>query len=193
MANGDGVSGMIGASPVSFGRFTYGYQRATIKQWNEGAALRVGSFCSIAENVTFFLGGNHRVDWMTTYPFGHIFAEELGGREIVGHPATKGDVVIGHDVWIGYGATIMSGVAIGDGAVVGVGAVVVKDVAPYEIVGGNPARHIKFRFDEEIRSLLEELRWWDLPVEEIKAVAPALSTAPTSDVLRDLIGRVRGG
>lgn len=84
-----------------------------------------------------FLGGNHRVDWTTTYPFGHILVHELGGQGIQGHPAKRGDVVIGDDVWIGYGATIMSEVTIGAGAVVGVNATVVKDAAPYEI-GAQP-------------------------------------------------------
>jgi acetyltransferase-like isoleucine patch superfamily enzyme len=184
---------MVGASRVSFGRFTYGFQHVAIKQWKEGAALRVGSFCSIAEKVTIFLGGNHRVDWITTFPFGHIFVEELGGGEIVGHPATKGDVTVGSDVWIGYGATIMSGVTIGDGAVVGVNATVVKDVEPYEIVGGNPARRLKFRFDDEVIALLLELRWWDLPVDDIRGLAPALCSAPKPDLLRGLLDRFRGG
>ncbi|WP_372781126.1 CatB-related O-acetyltransferase [Phenylobacterium sp.] len=193
MANVDGAQGKVGASPVSFGRFTYGYQRLAVKQWDEGAALRIGSFCSIAENVTIFLGGNHRVDWMTTYPFGHIFVEELGGAGLVGHPATKGDVEIGSDVWLGHGSTIMSGIRIGHGAVIAVNATVVKDVAPYEIVGGNPAKHLKFRFDEEIRGLLLELSWWDLPLDDIRRLTWSLSSAPTPGLVRDLIRRFRGG
>ena len=191
MANLGGIQGKVGASLVSFGRFTYGYQHVTIKQWDEGAALRVGSFCSIAEKVTVFLGGNHRVDWITTFPFGHIFVDQLGGSEIRGHPATRGDVEIGSDVWICNGVTIMSGVTVGHGAVLGVNATVIKDVAPYEIVGGNPALHLRFRFDEEIRALLLALRWWELPVEVIRELAPTLSQAPTPDLLRDLIRRYR--
>jgi len=108
---------MVGKSPVSLCAFSYGEDHLTIRQWGEGAALRIGRFCSIADDVTVFLGGNHRTDWITTFPFGHVFAKELGGEGIVGNPATKGDVAIGHDVWIGSGARIMSGVQIGNGAV----------------------------------------------------------------------------
>src|SRR5205823_3283824 len=112
---------------------------------------------------------------------------------IVGHPATKGDVIVGNDVWIGYGVTISSGVTIGDGAVIGTNATVVKDVEPYEIVGGNPARHIKFRFDAEIRALLLDLKWWDLPVEDIRRLAPQLCAVPTAEQLRALIAAFRSG
>lgn len=77
-----------------------------IEQFGEGAKLKIGSFCSIAEGVVVFLGGNHRADWITTFPFGHIFQEDLGGEEIVGHPMTKGDVMIGNDVWIGQNSML---------------------------------------------------------------------------------------
>lgn len=192
MANTEGWTGEVGPSPIEIGRFTYGHQRVKVKQWGEGAALRIGSFCSIAEEVTVFLGGNHRVDWMTTYPFGHILVDEIGGHGIQGHPATRGDVVIGDDVWIGYGGTIMSGVTIGAGAVVGVNATVVKDVAPYEIVGGNPARHVKHRFEDAIRDRLLTLRWWELPVEDIRQMNAELCRPPTIALLDDLIRRYRG-
>jgi acetyltransferase-like isoleucine patch superfamily enzyme len=192
MANTKGVAGSAGNSPVSAGRFTYGHQRLRVKQWGEGAALRIGSFCSIAEEITVFLGGNHRTDWISTYPFGHVLVDELGGTGITGHPATRGDVVIGNDVWIAYGATLMSGVTIADGAVIGINATVVKDVAPYEIVGGNPAVHIKFRFDEAIRTRLLALRWWELPVEDIRQITQDLCSEPTADLLDALIKRYRG-
>ncbi|WP_304170139.1 CatB-related O-acetyltransferase [Phenylobacterium aquaticum] len=175
---------------MRIGRFTYGVENVLVRQWGEGAGLEIGSFCSIASSITIFLGGNHRADWITTFPFGHIFQEELGGEGIVGHPATNGDVRIGHDVWIGHGVTIMSGVTIGDGAVIAANATVVKDVAPYQIVGGNPAKALKTRFSEEIIALLLELRWWTLPVETIREIAPELSTAPDAGRLRALIQRV---
>lgn len=132
----------------------------TLRQWGEGAQLKIGNFCSIASNITVLLGGNHRTDWVTTYPFGHCknFPDVA---PVKGHPKTNGNVVIGNDVWIGSGATIMSGVTIGDGAVIAANSHVVKDVAPYSIVGGNPAKHIKFRFTEEqIKSLLQ-IQWWN--------------------------------
>jgi acetyltransferase-like isoleucine patch superfamily enzyme len=179
--------GVIGNSKLYFGRFVYGIQCLTIREWGEGASFRMGSFCSIAPNITVFLGGNHRTDWITTFPFGHVYPEQLGGTHIQGHPTSKGDIVVGNDVWIGFNSTIMSGVTIGNGAVISANATVVKDVEPYAIVGGNPAKHIKFRFEPEIRELLEQLRWWDLPVEEIRVIAEKLSTQPTVELLQALI------
>jgi len=137
--------------------------------------------------VQVFLGGNHRTDWITTFPFRHIFQTDLGGENIQGHPVTNGGVSIGNDVWIGWGATIMSGISIGDGAVIAANSTVVKNVAPYSIVGGNPARHLKFRFNDEIISLLLELKWWEFSIEEIKKLAPELSEPPDASKLRELI------
>lgn len=183
--------GSLGNSKVEIGRFTYGLEGAGILQWGEGAGLTLGSFCSIASGVTIFLGGNHRTDWATTYPFGHIFEEILGGKEIVGHPATRGDVEIGHDVWIGHNATILSGVKIGNGAVIAANAHVSQSVQPYEVVGGNPARSLKFRFEPEVIELLQQLEWWNLPVEAIRLIAPRLSQAPTTELLTELLAEFR--
>lgn len=149
------------------------------------AKLRIGKFCSIAPDVTIFLGDEHRTDWITTYPFGTAY-RDVFSDVVTGHPATKGDVTIGSDVWIGYGATIMSGVTIGDGAVIAARAHVVKSVKPYEIVGGNPAKHIRFRFDDETIGLLLELKWWDKPESLIRALIPTLTHAPDKGVLREL-------
>jgi acetyltransferase-like isoleucine patch superfamily enzyme len=144
------------------GRGTYGEPK--VNHWGENATLRVGSFCSIANGVTIFLGGNHRVDWITTYPFSTLWDSAKG---ISGHPHTKGDVVIGNDVWIGANATILSGITIGNGAVIGACALVTKSVAPYTIVAGNPAKVIRKRFSEEEILLLEKLAWWDWPEEKL--------------------------
>ena len=146
--------GTVDSSNVEIGRFTYGYETIQILQWGEGASLKIGSFCSISDPSTIMLGGNHRVDWITTFPFGHIFADELGGTEIKGHPASKGNVVIGNDVWIGQNSLIKQGINIGHGAIVGMGSIVTKDVDPYTIVAGIPATKIKLRFENEI---VEEL------------------------------------
>lgn len=132
------------------------------------ARLEIGKFCSIAEGVKIFLGGNHRVDWITTYPFPallHYWPEASG---ITGHPSTRGDVIIGNDVWIGTDAIILSGVKIGDGAVIGAGAVVTQDVNPYSIVIGNPAREIRRRFSDAMVDKLLEIRWWDWPPAKIR-------------------------
>jgi len=147
------------------GKHTYG--EPLILHWGENSKLTIGNFCSIADNVKIFLGGNHRIDWVTTYPFNALSDIWDNAKDIVGHPATKGNVIIGNDVWIGYGATILSGVTISDGAVIGAEAVVTKDVSPYAIVVGNPAREIKKRFsDENIKKLLK-IKWWDWEDSEI--------------------------
>lgn len=139
--------------------------------WGEGAGLSIGHFCSIGNNVTIFLGGDHRMDWVTTFPFS-VFWEEARG--IAGHPRTKGDVVIGSDVWLGDGCTILSGVRIGHGAVVGTRAVVTRDVPPYAIVAGNPATLVRHRFDEATVQALLAIAWWEWPKERIVAELPTL-------------------
>lgn len=149
-------------SQYDVGRDTYG--TPTIFSWGEGATLKVGKFCSIAEEVKIFLGGNHRIDWITTFPFSALWPS---AKDIIGHPSTKGDVVIGHDVWIGYGATILSGVTIGNGAVIGAFSVVAKDVPPYSIVVGNPAKVVKKRFSDDKIDILQKLRWWDWENEKL--------------------------
>jgi len=137
------------------------------------------------------LGGNHRTDWATTYPFGRVFSRKLGGEDIVGHPSTKGDVVVGNDVWLAQGCVILSGVTIGSGAVVSTKAVVSKDVPPYTIVAGNPARPVQQRFSDEIVELLLELRWWDLDTQQIREIAPLISQAPTTKSIRTLLKTYR--
>jgi len=161
------------------GRGTYG--EPVIRHWGEPATLQVGSFCSIAAGVTIFLGGNHRTDWITTYPFS-VFRDSA--KNIVGHPATRGDVIIGHDVWIGAGTTILSGVRIGNGAVVGACSVVTRDVPSYGIVAGNPAKLIRLRFEEDEIACLEGLAWWDWPDPKLDAAMPLLLAGDVS-ALRD--------
>jgi acetyltransferase-like isoleucine patch superfamily enzyme len=153
------------------GKWTYGLP--TVKSWGEGSTLRIGKFCSIAEGVLIFLGGEHRVDWITTYPFSVLWPE---GKGFSGHPRSKGNVSIGNDVWIGHGAVILSGVTIGSGAVIGACSVVSNNVGPYEIVAGNPARHIRFRFSDATIQRLCHLAWWDWPESRIEAALPLLLT-----------------
>lgn len=182
----------VGASPITSGAYSYGLNRIKVREWGEGAALTIGKFCSIAEGVEVVLGGNHRTDWMTTYPFGHIFKDIFGPAPHPGHPATRGDVNIGNDVWIGEGALILSGVTIGDGAVIAARAVVTRDVEPYAIAVGNPARTVKTRFSPEVTALLRELAWWDLAPEDIRLIVPRLSAKPEAEELRQLLLRYRG-
>lgn len=151
------------------GEWTYG--NPDVIRFGSGATVRMGKFCSVAENVTILLVADHRTDWITTYPFPALFPEAEG---IPGHPTTKGDVVIGNDVWIGEGACILSGVVIGDGAVIAARSVVTKNVDPYAIVGGNPARHIRFRFSESECAALCRIAWWNWELPRIREAWPLL-------------------
>lgn len=163
----------------AFGRGTYG--DLTLWQWGEGATLRIGNFTSIAAGVQIFLGGEHRPDWVTTYPFNVLWPEARGH---IGHPKSKGNVIIGNDVWIGAEAVILSGVTIGNGAVVGARAVVSKSVAPHSIVVGCPARFSRMRFDESTITKLEAVKWWDWPDELLLQAMPDLLSADISTFLK---------
>ena len=132
--------------------------------------LIIGKFCSIACGAKFlFNSANHNLSSLSTYPF-HIFFEEwdLDAKDVTDAWDNKGDIVIGNDVWIGYEAVILAGVTIGDGAVIGTRAVVTKDVPPYTIVGGVPAKPIRKRFSDEVIAQLLEIKWWDWPEERIR-------------------------
>jgi acetyltransferase-like isoleucine patch superfamily enzyme len=145
---------------ITMGHGSYGYP---VVVYHEGdhAKVVIGKYCSIAAGVSFMPGGNHRTDWVSSYPFRLRYGLEGALRD--GHPATKGDVVVGNDVWIGNDALILSGVSIGDGAVVAAKTVVTKDVPPYAIVAGNPGRVVSMRFTDETRQQLLAIRWWDWP------------------------------
>ncbi|AFL85071.1 acetyltransferase (isoleucine patch superfamily) [Belliella baltica DSM 15883] len=150
------------------GSYTYGHP--LVLDWNEGTTLKIGKFCSIADDVKIFLGGNHRIDWVSTYPFNILNSDFPSAKKNIGHPATKGDVVIGNDVWIGRGVTILSGCKIGDGAVIAAESVITKSINPYEIHAGNPSKLIRKRFsDDEIEFLLK-FQWWNLPITEINNI-----------------------
>ncbi len=134
-----------------------------------GDKLIIGKFCSIACGAKFlFTSANHKMSSLSTYPF-PIFYEEWGldVKDIRNAWDNKGDIVIGNDVWIGYEAVIMSGVTIGDGAIIGTRAVVTRDVPPYTIVGGVPAKPIRKRYDDETIERLIKLRWWDWEHDKI--------------------------
>ena len=131
--------------------------------------LIIGKFCSIACGAKFlFNSANHTLSSLSTYPF-PLFFEEWGleKRNVAASWDNKGDIVIGNDVWIGYEAVIMAGVTIGDGAIIGARAVVTKDVPPYMVAGGIPAKPIKKRYPEETIAALSELKWWDWPENRI--------------------------
>jgi acetyltransferase-like isoleucine patch superfamily enzyme len=153
----------------------HSYGKPTVHVYaGDQRCVRVGRFCSLASGVEFFVGGMHRADWISTYPFRVRF--DLPGALTDGQPHSRGDIEIGNDVWIAAGATILSGVTIGDGAVVGAGAVVSRDVRPYSVVAGNPAREVRRRFDDEAVDQLLKLAWWDWPLERILENVDALSS-----------------
>jgi acetyltransferase-like isoleucine patch superfamily enzyme len=159
-------------SAYEIGDWTYG--NPVVRFRKTGATLKIGKFCAIASGVTILLGGEHRVDWATTYPFNVVFDE---AKEFKGHPRTRGDVVIGNDVWIGQDVFIISGVVIGNGAVIGARSVVTKDVAPYSIAAGNPATLVRFRFSDSQIEALQKIAWWDWPWPEIMEALPLLLTS----------------
>ena len=132
--------------------------------------LIIGKFCSIACGAKFIFNcANHTMKSLSTYTFPLFFEEwDLPKSEVSSSWDNKGDIVIGNDVWIGYEAVIMAGVKIGDGAIIGSRAVVTKDVEPYSIVGGVPAREIRKRFATDIIEKLQKLQWWNWPAEKIK-------------------------
>ncbi|HEX9961337.1 MAG TPA: CatB-related O-acetyltransferase [Pyrinomonadaceae bacterium] len=151
-------------SAFEIGVGTYG--TPNIDFHDAGAALKIGNYCSIAPRVTILLGGEHHHDWVSNYPFSLLHDE---ARHLSGYPLTKGDVVIGNDVWIGYEALILSGVKIGDGAVIAARSVVARDIEPYSIVGGAPAKHLRYRFPPEIIEELLKIAWWNWSFAEIRA------------------------
>lgn len=158
---------------ITVGKGTYGPISAIIASPNN--YLKIGNYCSIASNVSFIVSGEHTINRISTYPF-KIFIT----NEEVYDASSKGDIVVGDDVWIGFGATILSGVHIGQGAVVAAGAVVTKDVPPYAIVGGVPAKVVKYRFDPEIIEELLKIDYSKLDYDQIRCNIQCLSESLTS-------------
>lgn len=187
----DGLAEQAKGRDWRIGEFSYGVPKIFAGGNRRSGRLIMGRYCSIAAGVTIFLGGDHRTDWVTTYPFGAVdpkarrllaslsLAEERAQASAAdAQPAgpangrasrtSAGDVVIGNDVWIGRYVSILSGVTVGDGAVLAAHAVVTRDVAPYAMVAGNPARQKKLRFTEEQIARLLRVRWWDWPQDVIE-------------------------
>lgn len=150
------------------GDYTYG--TPNVMNYGNASRLKIGKFCSIAKNVSIVMGGIHHTSGATTYPFEEIFGFNGGRRTF-----SKGDTIIGNDVWIGYGATILSGLTIGDGSIIAAGALVTKSVDPYTVVGGNPAKEIKKRFDDKTIKQLIKIKWWEWDIKKIKKNIPLIT------------------
>lgn len=155
-----------------------------------GDKLIIGKFCALASGTTFIMGpANHRLSSVTTYPF-HVFGGLWSERtpDHLSQLPRKGDTTVGNDVWIGRESVIMPGVSIGDGAVIAAYSVVARNIPPYSVAGGNPARCIKMRFDQELIDLLLRFQWWNLGPERLAEVLPLLCSpdlARVRQVLRD--------
>ena len=150
-----------------------------------GDRLKIGKFCSIACGAKFlFNSANHALGSLSTYTF-PIFYEEWGldRRSVADAWDNNGDIIVGNDVWIGYEAVILSGVTIGDGAIIGARAVVTRDVPPYAIVGGVPARLIRKRFDDKTVETLLRLKWWDWPSEKIARHIAAIQNGRLDELI----------
>lgn len=177
---------LVDQGTVSVGSYTYGAPKVYVSRnpilGSEATeSVRIGSFCSIASGVEILTGGNHRTDWVSTFPLNICFG--TGAAWVDGHPSSNGSVIIGNDVWIGLGAKILSGVTIGDGAVVGAASLVSRDVRPYAVVAGNPATELRRRFSDEQVAALLRIQWWNWPVEVIVDRIPLLSSDRVDDFL----------
>lgn len=162
----------------SVGVGTYGIP--DVVEFGDDTVLKIGAYTSIASGVQILLGGEHRTDWLTTYPFPAMVDAV---KDIKDYAPSKGDVVIGSDCWICTNAVILSGVTIGHGAIVAAGTVVSRDVPPYAVVGGTPCKVIRWRFEQATRDLLLEAAWWDWPMDEVKEVARMLCSADQASFL----------
>lgn len=156
-----------------------------------GDRLIIGKFCQIAAGVEFVMNGvNHQMNAVSTFPFYTLEGWNMAPPAMVDLPL-KGDTVIGNDVWIGQNAVILPGVHIGDGAIIGAESVVGRDVEPYTIVVGNPARVLRKRFDEELIGLLLRFRWWDKTIEEIDHLIPILTNSDLEAVRTEITKQLK--
>ena len=171
-------SGGIYVSSYKRGRHTYG--DPVVMNYLAPASLTIGDYCSIADGCEILLGGEHHTEFVSTFPFN--LELRWGGA---GYPHTHGDVVIGNDVFIGRNVTILSGVEIGNGAVIGAGSVVSKDVEPYSVAVGSPAKHVRYRFSKADRDKLRDIKWWNWHEDRVKRYVPLLMSGKIDEFIRE--------
>ena len=171
------------------GNMSY-YAPNVVKYEGDTGRVIIGNFASVAPDADFYVGGLHRTEWVSQYGMRAML--DLPGAHEDGFTHGRGDIVVGSDTWVTNGCTVMSGVTIGDGAVVGTKAVVAKDVRPYAIVVGNPAREIRRRFSDEQVDALLRIRWWDWPTEQVKQHV-ALICSPDIDAFIARFDPAAGG
>jgi len=162
------LSNAITQGKITIGDYTYidnTHGQTKILCFKQSETVVIGKFCSIASNVRIFGGGEHNINLISTYPLKKFFQSYGVDPNVI----SKGPTIIGNDVWIGMNSIILSGVSIGDGAIIGAGSVVTKDVLPYAIVAGNPAKLIRHRFNEKQIEKLLQIQWWNWPLEKIIA------------------------
>jgi virginiamycin A acetyltransferase len=170
------LKNVVNHPQITIGDYTYYDDFSSVENFQKNVKylfdfsqdrLSIGRFCMLASGVEFIMNGaNHLSGSVSAYPFAIFGGDWSSAMDGKSYP-TKGDTVIGNDVWIGYRAAILPGVTIGDGAIIGSYAVVTRDVSPYAIVGGNPAKLIRKRFDDTVINRLLEIAWWNWPVEKI--------------------------
>jgi virginiamycin A acetyltransferase len=185
---------LISSPKIVVGEYTYyddpdgatGFEDRNVLYNYGPERLIIGKYCAIATATRFLMAGSeHPTMGVSTFPF-TMFGGEWAEKtlDIVTAMPSRGDTVVGNDVWFGYRATVMPGVRIGDGAIIATGAVVTADVPPYTIVGGNPARPIRQRFDDADVERLRRAAWWDWPAELVTAHARTIMAGPPADIAR---------
>ncbi|HLL92551.1 MAG TPA: CatB-related O-acetyltransferase [Solirubrobacteraceae bacterium] len=167
---------------LTMGRCSYGEPLVATFP-GDSAHVRIGAFCSIGPDVILMDGGDHRTDWVSTFPFRARLG--LPGAYEDGHPRSRGDIEVGNDVWIGRGARVRSGVSIGNGAVVASYAVVTRHVRPYAVVAGVPAREVRRRLRDEQVQALERIAWWEWPMDTIEARVAQLCSDDVEAFIRE--------
>jgi acetyltransferase-like isoleucine patch superfamily enzyme len=147
---------------IYMGHHSYGLNNIRVRNWGEDSYLSVGSYCSFADRITVFTGGNHYWKHCSTFPFQRIFTQ----LQATNYSYSNGCVTINNDVWVGSNVTIMSGVTISNGAVLAAGTQIISTVEPFAIYGGNPGKLIRYRFRQEIIDKIQSIAWWNYDLQK---------------------------